>query len=117
MDSLIPVLNLLAIVWMHFVADFLLQSDRMALNKSKSNTWLAAHCSVYGACMLWVFAGWRFALVAGILHFAVDWATSRGTSLLWARNERHWFFALIGLDQAIHMTLLLVCWICLATQN
>ena len=105
-------LILLELVWTHWVADFVLQSDGMALNKSKCNVWLALHCLVYGVCFLW--AGWRFAAVAAALHFAVDWVTSRGTSALWARNARHWFFVLIGLDQALHMSLLAVCWVWLA---
>jgi hypothetical protein len=95
----------LGILWCHFFGDFILQTDTMALNKSKSNKWLGIHSFVYALPFLWL--GWKFAAFASILHFAVDWATSRGTSKLWAANQRHWFFTLIGFDQAIHMTILL----------
>jgi hypothetical protein len=41
-----------------------------------------------------------------IMHFITDAITSRTTSYLWQKGERHWFFVVIGLDQAIHMTTL-----------
>ena len=95
---------MILLVWGHFVADFLAQNDAMATRKSSSNKWLGLHALVYTAFML--FFGLRFALINGVLHFAVDWCSSRGTTYLWKRNERHWFFSLIGLDQAIHLTIL-----------
>ena len=94
------------LVWVHFVADFLLQNDKMAVNKSKSNKWLGIHAGIYTIPFFWW--GWKFALVNGAAHFVVDFVTSRGTTWLWQKNERHWFFSLIGLDQAIHITTLLV---------
>ena len=94
----------LCLVWVHFVADFVLQSDSMALNKSKNNAWLFAHSFVYGFSFLWW--GWEFAAMIGIAHFHVDWVTSRGTAWLWQAEKRHWFFALIGFDQALHITIL-----------
>lgn len=95
---------MLLLIWMHFIADFLAQNDAMATRKSSSNLWLGAHALTYTAFML-IF-GVRFALINGLLHFTVDWITSRGTTYLFKRGERHWFFSLIGLDQAIHMTIL-----------
>jgi len=35
----------------HWVGDFLLQSDYMALNKSKDNIALANHCTAYSLVM------------------------------------------------------------------
>lgn len=95
---------LLELIWIHFVADFVLQSDTMAKNKSSSNKWLLLHCIVYTIPFLWF--GWKFALINGVAHFATDWITSRCTAALWKKGERHWFFVLIGLDQAIHLTIL-----------
>jgi hypothetical protein len=79
----------------------------MAINKSKSNKWLLIHCLTYSTLFLLVF-GWRFAGVTFLTHFVTDWFTSRGTSYLWQHEERHWFFTLIGFDQAIHLTTLLL---------
>lgn len=96
---------ILALVWTHWFADFILQSDRIAINKSSSNQILFLHVVLYGVCFLW--AGAAFAIVNAVLHFATDWCTSRVTKRLWLAEQRHWFFVVIGLDQAIHMTCLL----------
>lgn len=94
----------LEVIWLHFFSDFVLQSDTMAKNKSSSNKWLLIHCAIYTAPFLWF--GWKYAAINGAAHFVTDWITSRGTAALWQKGERHWFFVLIGLDQAVHMTAL-----------
>lgn len=110
----------------HFIGDFLLQSDWMALNKSKNWRALCLHCLVYSLCFFWL--GWVFVLVTFLLHLLTDAVTSRVTSKLWfvdlfARynegtptkypwfanvnmKKRHWFFVMIGLDQLIHLVTL-----------
>ena len=100
--------DILILIWLHFVADFLLQSDKVATNKnkSKSNRVLTHHCFIYSLPFVWV--GVWFAVVNAFLHFIVDWVTSRVTYRLFQAEERHWFFVVIGLDQAIHLTALLI---------
>ena len=98
--------TLLSIVWVHFIADFILQSDKMAQNKSSSFKWLTIHALVY-TIPLMVF-GWQFALMNGACHWVVDAITSRITKQLWIEKEVHFFFVVIGFDQAIHMTTLLL---------
>jgi hypothetical protein len=97
---------IVALVWVHTFADFALQSDKMAINKSSSNRWLALHVGIYATCLLPF--GWKFALVNFAAHFATDWVTSRITSKLWKAGERHWFFVVIGIDQALHFTALIL---------
>lgn len=75
----------------HFVADFLAQSDWMALNKSKNNEALLVHTLIYTACMTGFMslvlhnsdALVVFALVTFVAHTLTDWCTSRVTSALW----------------------------------
>ena len=94
----------IAIIWVHFLSDFILQSNKMAMNKSKDVNYLIFHCIVY-SIPLFIF-GWEFAIFNSILHFFVDYITSKITSYFWIINQRHWFFVTIGFDQALHLTCL-----------
>ncbi len=105
---------ILAIIWIHWLADFVLQTDKMAKGKSKSNAWLCYHIAVY--TLPWFVFGWKFAFINAAAHFATDYISSRITSRLWAKGQVHNFFAVIGLDQAIHMTTL-VCTYVLLKEN
>ena len=62
---------ILSLIWIHFIADFMMQSDRIALNKSKSNLILLQHVVIYGIFLLPF--GLLFALVNAGLHFITDY--------------------------------------------
>lgn len=118
----IPLTLLLA----HFVGDFILQTDEMALNKSKNWGALFLHCGAY--ILPFVLWGPLFVAVTFAAHFVTDAITSRITSKLWfitlaprsevnknlrwpyfakvAEGKRHWFFVMIGFDQLIHFATL-----------
>lgn len=94
----------------HWVADFVCQSDWMAQNKSKSNQALTIHCNVYSlviGLMTWNFL---FGLAVGLIHYPVDYITSRINSKLWAEKKVHWFFVSVGFDQFIHFVTLILVW-------
>lgn len=103
----VGITTILLILWTHWVSDFVLQSDTMAKNKSSSVKWLSAHVVVYSVPFLVIF-GWKYAVINGILHWIVDFFTSKATTYLWQKEQRHWFFVVVGLDQAIHATCLLM---------
>ena len=50
----------------------------------------------------------NFAIFNGILHFCVDFITSKITSRLWGDNKIHEFFVTVGLDQLLHIISLLI---------
>lgn len=95
---------MLELIWIHFIADFLLQSHKMSINKSKNFYWLCWHCIIYGLPFL--LFGLNFALAVIGWHLIIDFVTSKITSRLWKANEYHWFFCVIGFDQALHLTIL-----------
>jgi hypothetical protein len=96
---------LTAMVWLHCLGDFFFQTDFMAKGKSKSNWILSYHIAIYTLPML--LLGWRFALVNALVHWGIDWVTSRMTSRLWAEGNVRVFFIVIGVDQALHYTVLI----------
>jgi len=103
--------TMLLLLTIHFIADFVLQSDWMAINKSKSWQALFAHTTAY-SLMFVPFFGIYFALVTLLTHTAQDYITSRITSRLWQANQRHWFFVAIGADQLLHyFTLAATVWL------
>lgn len=93
------------LVWLHFIADFLLQSDYVAKNKSKNNKILLFHASIYSIPFFIISP--MYAIVNGVLHLMTDYVTSRVASRLWKEGKTSRFFSVIGFDQAIHVTFLL----------
>lgn len=108
----------LGILFSHWVSDFVLQSDRMARDKSKDMDALLSHVAVYyismsvlTGSMFWYLYGaddslWGYIalwwMVNGALHIGVDFLTSRINSKLWAKGNMHNFFVSIGFDQFVH---------------
>ena len=107
----------------HFLADFVMQTTNMSMNKSHSNKWLTIHVLVYGLTLS-VFA-FPFILIGLLvsplflvhvlgyiilnmaLHWVTDYFTSRATSKLYEQKKIREFFIVIGLDQLIHAICLL----------
>lgn len=122
----------LQILFSHWVSDFVLQSHWMATNKSKNLLALHAHAAAYtlalGFLMLTlgiVLAGtpyWGFAIMAlmtpvqfytwvglnGLLHIVTDFFTSKMTAKLWQKGDYHNFFVVVGFDQLIHYSCLIL---------
>lgn len=97
------------ILTLHWVADFICQTDWQAKNKSKNNVALLKHVGSYTAVIfvgsLFVFSPMiavMWTALNGILHFVTDYVTSRITSYLWSKGDVHNFFVVVGLDQLIH---------------
>jgi hypothetical protein len=117
------------IVLMHWWADFVLQKDEWAKNKSKSWTALLKHTCTYSLVwLLWVITVlsynyqmhdtaelsllW-FPLITFVAHTITDAITSRITSRLYAEGRVHDFFVMIGFDQVLHYAQLFLTYVML----
>jgi len=101
---------IMSIIAIHWIGDFVLQSDWQAKNKSKNNLALLLHVTIYTVCLA-VFGSVFFTndswivywiLGNGAAHFAVDYVTSRINTYLWNKGRIHEFFVSVGFDQLIH---------------
>lgn len=114
MDTL---LVLLTIMTAHWVADFILQPTKLAIEKGKSLVALCSHTYVYTIAMLFLCLPLTmfgvpdekyllFILVNGLLHGLVDYFTSRFRNKVYNEEDNHMFFVLVGLDQLLHLAIL-----------
>jgi hypothetical protein len=92
----------------HWVADFVCQSNWMAQNKSKNNKALIQHCLVYTLILEIMLFNPFYGIINGLIHFPVDYVTSRVNSKLWNEKKIHWFFVSVGFDQFIHFVTLIL---------
>lgn len=113
---MIGVLTVLCLGFWHWIADFVFQTHTMATRKSSSVYWLTMHVATYTAVMaigasslevLAVDPDWigvaLFVAVTMVLHWMVDYVTSKMTSRLWAEQRVHDFFVVVGFDQLLHL--------------
>ncbi|MFA9239452.1 MAG: DUF3307 domain-containing protein [Candidatus Paceibacteria bacterium] len=103
-------------MFIHWVADFVLQTNWEATNKSKNNIALLSHTLkytniwlavgvIYVLCNLHIYTSWHlsyFLLITFVCHTVTDYFTSRLNSRLWKQKEVHKFFVSIGFDQFLH---------------
>lgn len=104
----------------HWVSDFIMQTDEMAQNKSKSLKWLVIHVSAYTLVLsafalpiLFIesFDKWTaFVLTNGVSHGIIDMFTSKLSSKMWKQQRVHDFFVVIGFDQLLHVAILYWSW-------
>jgi hypothetical protein len=96
--------DIILIIWAHAIGDFIFQTRTIAQNKSSHHWALGAHCTLY---MIPLFViSWQFALVNCILHYPVDFVSSQLTSYYHKKENENMFFNVIGIDQAVHFTIL-----------
>lgn len=117
MISLAVVFSLL---FVHWIADFILQSDWQAKNKSKNNEALLRHTISYSMCFMfpiviligienptlkyadYVRLTLEFTIITFICHTITDYFTSRLNTWLLSKNQTHYFFVSVGFDQILH---------------
>lgn len=118
--------EILGILLVHWFADFVMQTDKMAQGKSKNWSDLISHTWTY--CSIWwcfgivavvvniyypffIYKSWSlslFTLITFIAHTITDYITSRENSKLWEAKKIHNFFVCIGFDQWLHYVQLFI---------
>jgi hypothetical protein len=102
----------LIILFTHWVADFVTQSDAIAKGKSEDLELLFKHALGYSIIWVPVIIGmilfgmslmllW-FPLLMFITHIVIDYYTSKVHSQLYAKGDIHNFFVSVGFDQVLH---------------
>ena len=61
---MISINNIVTVIWIHFLADFLLQGTFISMNKSKKISVLIVHCFIYSIPFIYISP--EFALINGI---------------------------------------------------
>lgn len=117
-------LIILAILFAHWVADFVFQTDWQAKNKSKHMRALLSHTYTYSACMAilltplflyingleernWIMC-FCFGLITLGVHTLQDYITSRINTKLYNKGDVHNFFVSVGFDQFLHFAQLIL---------
>lgn len=113
---MIDIKVIIGILIIHWIADFVCQTDWQAKNKSKSWSALLEHTLSYSG--IWIVGALfiisnpirvvPFVLITFVTHTITDYFTSRLNSKLWAEGKVHWFFVSIGFDQILHYVQLLL---------
>ena len=71
----------------HFVGDYFLQTDWMALNKGRNYWNCFVHVLIYTACFLVLTTSWRALLFIGITHFIFDRWHFIIKRTIWVKNH------------------------------
>lgn len=118
--------TVISILFIHWIADFVFQTDKQAQGKSKNWTDLLSHTITYSviwltpACILigvnsrnlsteaYISLSIWFSIITFFFHTAQDYITSRINSRLWEQKKVHYFFVSIGFDQFLHYVQLIL---------
>lgn len=106
-------IEIFSIIFTHWVADFVLQTNKQAKEKSKSNKQLTLHVLSYSIVWLLIANVYSiitnnylvvslFPIITFICHWITDYFTSRLNTKLWNKGDVHNFFVSVGFDQVLH---------------
>lgn len=110
--------EIFSILFIHWVGDFILQTDYDAKNKSTSISALLRHTVSYSFIIFFTIGilhgvmtktgesnFWFcviFTLITFISHTITDYYTSKLNKYLWEKGDVHNFFVSVGGDQILH---------------
>ena len=103
---MISIKVIIELLILHCIGDFWLQPDEIATTKSSSILSLLTHTIVYSCCFF--MFGLEYMIITCITHTCIDFVTSRICKYFYLNDQRHWFFVTIGVDQMLHISLLVL---------
>jgi hypothetical protein len=74
-------------IFAHLIGDYILQSDWMAMNKSKRTIPCLVHVLLYTSCFLFLTTSWKALLVIGGVHFILDRWPVIIRRIIWLKNH------------------------------
>lgn len=80
-------MNVIVFLLCHLVGDYILQSDWMALNKSKKSLNCLVHVLIYTACFLVLTTSWQALFFIGATHFILDRWPVIIRRIIWLKNH------------------------------
>lgn len=111
--------TVIVILFLHWIFDFVLQTDKQSKDKSTVIEALLAHTIIYSFCWFIVitlligitqkpYTLLYFIPITFIAHTITDYFTSKLNAKLWKEKKVHNFFVSIGFDQWLHCAQLLI---------
>lgn len=112
--------TILFILFGHFFGDFIIQPDKIAANKWRSELALTQHVLLYMTGLLLFtilgaqpamedipyYIGW--ALTNGFFHWFTDYVISKDRKVYWDEKDYKMYFIMVGLDQFFHYAVLAI---------
>lgn len=113
---------ILVILFAHFVGDFVVQPDKVATNKWRSNKALTIHVALYTLTLfafVWMliiptadFSTWcwylYWAVFNGVCHWITDYVISKDRKTYWDEKDYRMYFIMVGFDQTAHYAVLAI---------
>lgn len=103
-----PLILLLILIWVHLIADFVLQDDFQATMKGKNRFIMFVHAAIWAGaiCIVLYFVGlfawWKLVMLL-VGHFIIDtWKVTKADKT-YALTRDLW------IDQGLHFVQLLLC--------
>ncbi len=117
-STILLVLVLLTIK--HFIVDFILQTEKLVIEKKKKNSALAMHALHHGigSAIVFIFfvnpfTGVFMGILDFLIHAIVDYLKVHSPAFK-AKPMSHMFFVYFGLDQLLHqLTYIFLIWLVL----
>lgn len=98
---------ILFMLFLHWLGDSVMQSEKQALTKYKDMNALLDHTAIYSLCLvpMCFFLELKivmFVAITFIAHTLTDLVTSKINHRLWREKKEHKFFVMIFFDQLLH---------------